>query len=413
MSGKTSLSAPQRRKRLAALALTGAVSFLVIPSAPALASPPPSPTASPVASPKGDSSGGESVALPRMRAWTWIVADADTGAVLAGRDWKWKLPPASTLKTLTALTLVDRLQLDSQYLVRKQDTQAEGSKVGLKAGSHYTVRDLFNGMLMPSGNDAAAALASAYGGLDVATDAMQAEAERVGAVDTKVKNTSGLDEPGQVSTAYDLALILRESLKDPQLQQMYLQHHVDFPDAEPTEAGKERRTYRIWTENRFILNEYEGALGGKTGFTSQAGRTYVGAMERDGRTLIVAIMRSAESTERAVNRLFEWGFANYDNLTPVDQLVDAKPADEVQAVPAAQYDADGNLVSSPFLETSAQSSGPNTILLVLIAGAAAALGFTIWRRRHSTVGAEPRRSVPANEVDIREQDAFDAETRGR
>jgi D-alanyl-D-alanine carboxypeptidase (penicillin-binding protein 5/6) len=102
--------------------------------------------------------------------------------------------------------------------------QAEGSKVGLKEGSQYRVRDLFDGMLMPSGNDAATALASAYGGIEPATQAMAAEATRLGANDTVVKNTSGLDEPGQVTTAYDLALILRESLKNPQLQEIYKQH---------------------------------------------------------------------------------------------------------------------------------------------------------------------------------------------
>ena len=98
-------------------------------------------------------------------------------------------------------------------------------------------------MLMPSGNDAATALASAYGGIEPATQAMAAEATRLGANDTVVKNTSGLDEPGQVTTAYDLALILRESLKNPQLQEIYKQHHVDFPDAEPTEPGAVRKRF--------------------------------------------------------------------------------------------------------------------------------------------------------------------------
>ena len=98
------------------------------PAVASYASPPPSPTSAPTV----DARGGESIAMPKMRAWTYIVADADTGAVLGGRDWHWKLPPASTMKTLTALSLVNRLQLDSQYRARKVDVQAEGSKVGLK-----------------------------------------------------------------------------------------------------------------------------------------------------------------------------------------------------------------------------------------------------------------------------------------
>ena len=396
-------SCPSRlalHKRLAWIAVTTIGLMAGVPATASIASPPPSPTATPTV----ESRGGESVAMPKMRAWTYIVADADTGDVLGGRDWHWKLPPASTMKTLTALSLVNRLQLDSQYRARKVDIQAEGSKVGLKEGSSYRVRDLFDGMLMPSGNDAATALASAYGGMQPATQAMAAEAERLGATDTVAKNTSGHDEPGRVAPAYDLALILRESLKNPQLQEIYKQHHVDFPDVEPTEPGAARKTIRIWTENRFILNNYPGALGGKTGFTSQAGRTYVGAMERNGRKLIVAVMRSAESTERAVNRLFEWGFANYNNIKPVDKLVDPQPADETTPVAAASYDEQGNsnLPQVAVVESSSEGSG-RTPLLVLIATAALGLGFVIWRRRHRGEFA-PSPPDDAHEVDLRERD---------
>ena len=388
-------------KRLAWVAVATVGLLTAAPAVASYASPPPSPTSAPTV----DARGGESIAMPKMRAWTYIVADADTGAVLGGRDWHWKLPPASTMKTLTALSLVNRLQLDSQYRARKVDVQAEGSKVGLKEGSQYRVRDLFDGMLMPSGNDAATALASAYGGIEPATQAMAAEATRLGANDTVVKNTSGLDEPGQVTTAYDLALILRESLKNPQLQEIYKQHHVDFPDAEPTEPGAVRKTIRIWTENRFILNNYHGALGGKTGFTSQAGRTYVGAMERDGRKLIVAVMRSAESTERAVNRLFDWGFANYDKIKPADKLVDPQPEDEITAVPAASYDEQGNsnLPQVAVVESSS-AGGSRMPVLLLIATGVAGLGFVIWRRRNKGEFATRDSDQQRNEVDLRERD---------
>lgn len=354
--------------------------------------------------PSANPNGGEGVTLPEMKAWTWIVADADSGDVLGGRDWHWQLPPASTLKTLTALSLVNRLQMDSEYRVRKQDTQAEGSKVGLKEGSSYRVRDLYDGMLMPSGNDAAAALASAYGGLEAATQAMSAEANRLGAKDTVVKNTSGLDDQGQVSSAYDLALIMRESLKNPTLREIYKQHHVDFPDVEPTDPATPRKTVRIWTENRFILNDYPGALGGKTGFTSQAGRTYVGAMQRDGRTLIVAVMRSAESTERAVNRLFDWGFANHDKLNAVDHLADPQPEDETTPIPAANYDEAGNASTPQVAVEESTSSGPNPPVLLFIGLAVLALGAFIWRRRNHGAQDVDVRDAHTEPVDLRERD---------
>lgn len=329
------------------------------------------------------------------------MADADTGAVLGGRDWKWPLPSASTMKALTALALVDRLDMNSTYVARPEDVAAEGSRVGLKAGSPYTVRDLFNGMMMPSGNDAAHALASAYGGMDRATAVMNQEAQRLGAEQTIAKNTSGLDEPGQTTSAYDLAMIMRESLKSPALREIYLQHHVDFPDVQPTD-GSARRTYRIWTENRLVLNYYPGALGGKTGFTSQAGRTYVGAVERNGRTLIVALMRSAERTELAIKRLFEWGFDNYDKLEPVDQLVDPGPKPQVQAVAAATYDADGKpMIEMP--EEVAAEGDSGVFMKIVLVGGGVAVAVLILRRRNQAKQESNSAPVPS-EMDLRHKD---------
>ncbi len=355
MSSHHQISGLSSRK-LAGVAAVGAIFLSLIGGVgvPATASPPPSPTASPSAKVRDDAG---RITLPKMRAWTWILVDADTGGVLAGRDWHWPLPPASTIKTLTALTLEPRLDLNSTYTGQQSDRDAEGSRVGVEPGSTYAVSDLFHGMLMPSGNDAASALARAYGGVDRAVGAMNAEAQRLGAKNTHAVNTSGLDEPGQTSSAYDLALIMRASLNNPQLREMYSLHHVDFPAPEEAGSTKARTAYRIWTENRLILNYYDGALAGKTGFTSQAGRTYVGAVERDGHTLIAVVMRSAENTERAVRRLLEWGFLNIDNLDPVDKLVDPQPQDgNIVRQAAATYDAQGNL-TSPLPETVTESSG--------------------------------------------------------
>lgn len=382
------------RKIPVRMAVAGAivVASIAVPAA-AYASPPPSPTAQPQV--------GADVPVPPARTWTWIVADADTGAVLGGRDWHWPLPSASTMKTLTALSLVNRLDMNSTYIARPVDTNAEGSRVGLKVGSPYTVRDLFNGMLMPSGNDAATALASAYGGMERTTAVMNEEAQRLGAQQTVAKNSTGLDEPGQTTSAYDLALIFRESLKNPTLREIYAQHHVDFPDAQPTD-GSARHTYRIWTENRLILNYYPGAIGGKTGFTSQAGRTYVGAVQRDGHTLIVAIMRSAERTETLAERLLTWGFDNYDKLKPVDQLADPQPEPQVQAVAAATYDSNGKAHIDQASEQSTQSSGPQTIQWFVILLGLVAVAILVLRRRHSSRSEKPVDQY--SDIDVREHD---------
>ena len=372
MTKTTKILRPRRRTaRLFAIGVIALISLSAGAQQPAAqAVPPPSPTATPEVTGKA----GETASnLPKIPAWTWIVADADTGAVLAGRDWHWRLPPASTLKTLTALTLVPRLDPASTYIGQPADVKAEGSKVGIEAGASYAVSDLEHGMLLPSGNDAASALANAYGGLSRTVAAMNDEAGRLGAKDTHAVNASGLDAPGQVTSAYDLALILRESLKNPELSEIYKLHHTDFPAKQSdTKPGKPRGTIRIWTENRLILNAFPGALGGKTGFTSQAGRTFVAAVERDGRRLIVALMRTAQSTERISKRLIEWGFANIDNIKPLEYLAEpqAERAD-ISRQPAAEYDAAGNLLS--VLPSTAvvnpTLSVPMMLLLVLVLAA--------------------------------------------
>ena len=117
-------------------------------------------------------------------------------------------------------------------------------------------------------------------------------------------------------------------------------------------------------------------------------------MERDGRKLIVAVMRSAESTERAVNRLFDWGFANYDKIKPVDKLVDPQPEDEITAVPAASYDEQGNsnLPQVAVVESSSAGGSRMPVLLLIATGVAGLdLSFGVAATRASL-----RRGIATN-----------------
>ncbi len=273
--------------------------------------------------------------LPDPQARTWIVADAETGDILAAQDPHKHMPPASTLKTLTALALLPRLQPDSTYNATLQDADSEGSKVGIRPGVSYTVNELFQGLLMASGNDAANALSAAYGGRDETMAAMNAELKRLQTADTVAKNPSGLDVPGQRTSAFDLATIFREAIKDPQYRDLLSIKAVDFP-------GDGGAPVQIASENRLLQHDYPGIIGGKTGFTTLAGRTFVSAAEQGGRTLIVAILRADGKTEQASKALLDWGFANADKVTPVGQLPDALPRSaEPIARPAIQYDKAG------------------------------------------------------------------------
>ena len=137
------------------------------------------------------------VAPPDGPAPAWIVADMDTGQVLAERDMNIAHPPASTIKTLLVLTVLDELpNLDATVVGTEADTQVECSCVGIKPGRTYTARQLLDAILLTSGNDAANALADMIGGYDTAVAKMNAKAAAIGALGTHAATPSGLDGPG-------------------------------------------------------------------------------------------------------------------------------------------------------------------------------------------------------------------------
>jgi len=258
--------------------------------------------------------------LPATTATSFIVADADTGDVLAALNAHQRLAPASTLKTLTALTLIPRLKSAQQVTAQRDAPSVDGTKAGIVAGTSYKVSDLFTAMLMMSANDAAVALADAYGGLDATLAAMNAEAAYLNADDTVARTPNGLDAPGQSSSAYDLALIFRAGLRDAQFRQYLALRRAAFPA--PGGAS-----FQIQTHDR-LLNSYPGMVGGKNGYTVAAQASYVGAATRDGHTIIVAVMRDQPNFWAEVQVLLDWGFAAeaVHPGHPVGELVPAGPA---------------------------------------------------------------------------------------
>lgn len=327
--------------------------------------------------------------LPDVWAKTWIIADADTGEVLAHKGAHVQRAPASTLKTLTALTVLPQTSPDDTYVATRQAANTYGSRVGLKPGKTYTLDQLWNAVFLPSANDAAIAVAEANGGVRKTVRQMNDVAQSLGALDTVAKNTNGLDAPGQLSSAYDLALIAREGLKRDDFSAYARTVKAQFPNVK----GKGKHT--IYTTNRMLLHGWRGAIGVKTGFTSQAGRTFVGAAERKGRTLIVSLMGITESTEAAATKLLSWGFKNADKVAPVGTLVapdtvatsgrsaDSKP-DDASAAGAAEPGADDTSAATPADlapgETASASVLPLGLagVVILLLGVAGAL---VLRRR--------------------------------
>jgi D-alanyl-D-alanine carboxypeptidase (penicillin-binding protein 5/6) len=245
----------------------------------------------------------DSAVLPEIAAASWVVADLDTGEVLAAKDPHGRYAPASTLKILTALTLLPLIDRDRMVTPTFEDIDVEGSKVGLVEQVSYPAEELFSALLMVSGNDAANALASAAGGQQVAAAAMNDKARELGALDTRAVNPHGLDAEGQLSSAYDLAVLGRAGLADADFAR-YVRTRSSSVSAPPDKARIE-----IVNKNK-LLRDYAGALGVKNGYTTRARASFVGAAERDGRRLIVTMMQSDPKIFDEAVKLLDWGFAN-------------------------------------------------------------------------------------------------------
>lgn len=256
---------------------------------------------------------------PAVQASAYVVADLTTGDVLAAKAPHAKLRPASTLKTLTALVLLPRLKKTDVVVGTDEDAGIEGSKVGVYPGLRYTVDLLFQGMFLASGNDAVHALCvQDPGGVKGTIQRMNQKAKELGALDTTVTDPTGLDADGQYSSAYDLALFAQAGLARPDFAKYASTKYTAFPN-----AGKNTGTYQVANQNKLLFN-YDGALGVKTGYTTLARNTFVGAARRNGHTLVVTLMNAPHGITEDATNLLSWSFKNYDQLNPVGTLV--KPA---------------------------------------------------------------------------------------
>jgi serine-type D-Ala-D-Ala carboxypeptidase (penicillin-binding protein 5/6) len=276
------------RKLLAALTITLSAAVTVAPPA----------QAEPAIEPSG------AVVIPEGPAQAWLLADLDTGRILASRNPYESHAPASTIKVLLAIVALDQLNLNSAIMARPANTAVECSCAGVKPGRVYTARQLLDAVMLISGNDAANTLADMLGGFHVAVAKMNAKAYALGARNTRAATPSGLDAPGMDmrTTPHDLAVIFRAALTYPMFNLIVRQPSALFPDGT---GFKE-----IVNQNE-LLQRYPGALGGKTGYTNIARKTYVGAAQRNGRRLVVVQMYGEGDLFGQAIGLLDWGFSQY------------------------------------------------------------------------------------------------------
>jgi D-alanyl-D-alanine carboxypeptidase (penicillin-binding protein 5/6) len=333
-----------------------------------------------------------------ISALSWLVADARTGEVLAAHNAHRQLPPASTLKTLFAVTALPHLPEHAQHQVTESELAGIGegsSLVGIVPGHTYEVADLWRGVFLSSGSDAVHVLAEMNGGWDSTITQMQEKARTLGALDTRVVSPDGYDTPGQVSSAYDLAVFGRDGLASPEFVRYSSTPYAQFPG----NAG----TFGIQNTNRLLsgangVKRYPGLVGIKNGYTTQAGNTLVAAARRGERTVLVTVMNPQSGEPYGVyeeaRALLDWGFQAGGRVRPVGSLAPAavstrRDADAGSAGaggPEAQGPGTGTRAVRAGSASSSDASGTlwSGYLLPVALTVAAGLGagaFVVVRRR--------------------------------
>jgi serine-type D-Ala-D-Ala carboxypeptidase (penicillin-binding protein 5/6) len=290
---------------------------------------PPMPLAVPPKPVGGEALGGCGIAaapntppLPGdVSADAWLVADLDSGAVIAAKDPHGRHRPASIIKVLVAMASLNALPLNKSVEGTDDDAAAEGTKVGVNAGGVFTVNQLLHGLLMHSGNDAAHALAMQLGGMQQALEKINLLAAKLGGRDTRVATPSGLDGPGMSTSAYDIGLFYRYAWQNPTFADIVATRTFDFP------GHGDHPGYELENDNQ-LLYKYPGALGGKTGYTDDAGQTFVGAANHDGRRLMAVLLHGTRQPiapwEQAAH-LLDYGFSTPQG-TQVGTLIEPDPS---------------------------------------------------------------------------------------
>ncbi|MEW2547418.1 D-alanyl-D-alanine carboxypeptidase [Streptomyces sp. NPDC047002] len=331
-------------------------------------------------------------ALPKkLTARSWIVSDAETGDVLAAHNAHWRLPPASTLKMLFADTLLPKLPSTEEHRVASADLEGMGagsSLVGVKEDQTYSVRDLWLGVFLRSGNDAVHVLAAMNGGVADTVKEMQQHADGLQALDTHVVTPDGYDRPGQVSSAYDLSLFARSGLQNKDFRQYCSTVTAQFPGAQPKKKGAKRGSFQIQNTDRLLtgadgVTPYPGLAGVKNGYTTNAGNTYTGVAEKNGRVVLVTVMNPSSKELNAVYKeassLLDWGFAADGKVAPVGRLVPPKSAGDTRRAGSSADPSPGAASGRPAQAAAAHDgSGVGTTALAIVGGVLVVLGAGGW-----------------------------------
>lgn len=249
--------------------------------------------------------------IPSVSADGAVLMDAETGEILYSKNMDSAYPPASTTKLMTALLTFEKCNLDDVVTIGANPPKADGSKIYIYEGENIKVRDLLYALFLVSANDSAEALAEHISGsIGNFAQEMNKRAQELGCTDTNFVNPSGLYDKNHKTSAKDLALIMRELVKQPEYSKIATT--LSYKIAPTNKCSKERP---LSNENRLLQSSscyyYKGCEGGKTGYTSQSQHSFVASASKDGRRLIVALIHDSKKTFFNDSiKLFNYGFSN-------------------------------------------------------------------------------------------------------
>ena len=222
-----------------------------------------------------------------ITAHSAVLMNARNKKVIYSKNLYIKLAPASTTKMMTALVVLKKSGLDKKVTVSRCATCVPPSRVDIKKGEAYSTEDMLKALLLNSGNDASVALAESVAGTEKNFVGMMNDmARRLGCRNTNFKTSNGLPAKGQYSTAYDMALIVREAVKDKRLLNI-----LSIKGAEITELNSGRRT-KLRNHNKSLWKDTPYLILGKTGYTIRARQCFAGYINYDkNHNLIVVILK--------------------------------------------------------------------------------------------------------------------------
>lgn len=260
--------------------------------------------------------------VPNVYSEGAILMDGTTGKIIYSKNENVQYEPASTTKVMTALIVLENVSLDEKVTIGEKPPLVDGSAIGIREGEVYTVEELMLGLLLESGNDCAEALAEYVAGSNEEFAVlMNNKAKELGALNTTFKNPSGLHEDGHLTTAYDLALIMREAANNEDFIRLARTESYKYIN-QPFSDGSEK-----WAVNRNqLLNEYSpyfyiNTYCGKNGYTPEANHSYTAAAKKDDSLLIGAFLDATDKDNfySNIGPLFEYGFNNFETVKLISE----------------------------------------------------------------------------------------------